>query len=286
MKMRLHTENIKDLESNAKAKVEGQSTELPRISWPSRSPEDELVMRSSGGLLALNASILRAERPSRSDAKDRTEATVSDFFPALPMPIGKRAFDIVFAICALLLSLPVLLACAVAVKLDSDGPILFRQRRLGQGGTTFFILKFRTMVSDAETVLVSYLASHPEARKEWDADHKLRQDPRVTRLGRMMRRLSLDELPQFWNVLCGKMSMVGPRPIVPAEVSKYCKSFRDYCSVHPGITGLWQVSGRNDIDYSRRVALDSEYAKTFSLTLDGMIIIRTLRVVLSAAGSY
>jgi lipopolysaccharide/colanic/teichoic acid biosynthesis glycosyltransferase len=283
MKRRLETEHTGELKSSAE--VGGHSTQ-PRIAWPSTSPEDELAMRSSGGLLALNASILRAESPSRSDVQESPEPTVSDYFAASPMPIGKRAFDIVFAICALLLSLPILLACAIAVKLDSDGPVLFRQRRLGRGGKTFFILKFRTMVSDAETVLVSYLAAHPEARKEWDADHKLRQDPRVTRLGSMMRRLSLDELPQFWNVLCGDMSMVGPRPIVPAEISKYSKSFRDYCAVHPGITGLWQVSGRNDIDYSTRVALDSQYAKTFSLALDGMIMIRTFRVVLSAAGSY
>jgi lipopolysaccharide/colanic/teichoic acid biosynthesis glycosyltransferase len=285
MRKVLEREKI-EKESLSSPEQERHTAQVPRISWPAHSAEDELAMRSSGGLLALNAAILGAERRSRTEAKDRTDDKPSEDFAAPPMPLGKRVFDIAFAIVALLIFLPVLLACAVAVKWESDGPIFFRQRRLGHGGKPFYILKFRTMVPDAETVLTSYLAAHPEAQKEWDADHKLKQDPRITRLGKTMRRLSLDELPQFWNVLRGDMSIVGPRPIVPAEVAKYKDAFRDYCAVKPGITGLWQVSGRNDIGYAERVALDREYAKSLSPATDGWIVLKTVRAVLLAAGSY
>jgi lipopolysaccharide/colanic/teichoic acid biosynthesis glycosyltransferase len=264
----------KELETLSSDRLEeAPALAVPRISWPSNSAEDELVMRHSGGLLALNAAILGAERRSRVAPNERTTPDPVEPIPARPVPLGKRVFDILFAAGALVCVSPILLVCALLVKLESEGPVLFRQRRIGHGKEPFFILKFRTMVPDAESALASYLASNPEAQKEWDADHKLRNDPRITRCGRIMRRLSLDELPQFWNVLCGDMSIVGPRPIVPAEISKYKDGFVDYCSVKPGITGLWQVSGRNDVTYDERVALDREYAKSMSMKADGLIVL-------------
>jgi exopolysaccharide production protein ExoY len=200
--------------------------------------------------------------------------------------LGKRVFDVVFAICALLTFLPVLLACAIAMRVESSGPLLFRQRRLGTNGVPFHIVKFRTMVPNAESVLASYLALDPKAKAEWEADRKLKNDPRMTRAGAIMRKFSLDEVPQFWNVLRGEMSIVGPRPIVQAEVQYYGDDFSSYAAVRPGITGLWQVSGRNDVSYPNRVALDCRYVASWSFGMDLGIILRTVSAVLRSAGAY
>jgi exopolysaccharide production protein ExoY len=199
---------------------------------------------------------------------------------------AKRLFDILFATCALLTFLPILLACAIALKAESAGPLFFRQRRLGTNGLPFQILKFRTMVPNAEAVLSAYLALDPKAKVEWEANRKLKRDPRVTRAGAIMRKLSLDELPQFWNVLKGEMSIVGPRPIVQAEVQYYGDDFDSYAAVRPGITGLWQVSGRNDVSYPNRVALDCKYVRFWSLRMDFGIILKTVSAVLRSAGAY
>jgi exopolysaccharide production protein ExoY len=199
---------------------------------------------------------------------------------------GKRIFDIVFALCALLILLPVLLLCAAAIWAESRGPILFRQRRLGQGGKSFSIVKVRTMIPDAEAVLQELLARDPQARAEWEKDRKIRNDPRVTRLGRFMRRTSLDELPQFWNVLVGDMSVVGPRPIVKSEIPLYQRAYSSYCAVRPGITGLWQVSGRNDTGYSERVELDCRYVASSSPLLDLSIVLKTVKTVIAGSGAY
>jgi len=208
--------------------------------------------------------------------------------PALSPPAlrrSKRAFDLVVASLLIILFGPLLLLIALAVRLDG-GPALFGHRRCGAAGTSFRCWKFRSMVVDAETVLARTLASDPEARAEWDRDFKLRNDPRVTRLGNFLRKSSLDELPQLFNVLKGEMSLVGPRPIVAAEVERYGAAMEEYRACKPGITGLWQVSGRNDVDYAERVELDRRYAWTWSLKGDVMILIRTLGVVARRSGAY
>jgi lipopolysaccharide/colanic/teichoic acid biosynthesis glycosyltransferase len=179
-----------------------------------------------------------------------------------------------------------MIAVTIAIKVQDGGPVLFGHHRIGFQGRTFRCWKFRSMVVDAEERLASLLARDSEARSEWEADHKLRQDPRVTWLGRFIRASSIDELPQLFNVLAGEMSLVGPRPIVTAEVGRYGRWFQWYCSVRPGITGLWQVSGRNDINYRKRVAMDVYYAKRRSSALYLRLIIATIPAVLSRHGSY
>jgi len=196
------------------------------------------------------------------------------------------AMNIVVAIVALIFLLPIMLAVACAIYLQDGGPILFAHRRIGHRGRHFYCLKFRSMAVDAEQRLAALLASDPGARAEWERDHKLRNDPRVTRLGAFLRKTSLDELPQIFNVLRGEMSLVGPRPIVDAEVGKYGRRFNNYCAVKPGITGLWQVSGRNDVSYRARVAMDCIYARERNVLMDGFIIAATVPAVLMRKGSY
>ena len=198
---------------------------------------------------------------------------------------SKRAFDIVASSVLLVLFGPMLLLIGLAVRLDG-GPSLFGHRRIGAAGTSFRCWKFRSMVLDAEAVLAHTLATDPEARAEWDRDFKLRDDPRVTRLGNFLRKSSLDELPQLFNVLKGEMSLVGPRPIVAAEVERYGTAMEEYRACKPGITGLWQVSGRNDVDYAERVELDRRYAWSWSLKGDLVILVRTLGVVAVRHGAY
>jgi len=187
---------------------------------------------------------------------------------------------------ALIFLAPVMIGVGLAIFTQDGGPVLFAHRRIGRNGRYFHCLKFRSMAIDAERRLADLLANDPAAREEWARDHKLRNDPRVTRLGAFLRKTSLDELPQLFNVLRGEMSLVGPRPIVDAEIAKYGRRFSRYCAVKPGITGLWQVSGRNDVDYRRRVALDCVYARRRSVVMDGMIIAATVPAVLLRRGSY
>jgi lipopolysaccharide/colanic/teichoic acid biosynthesis glycosyltransferase len=190
-------------------------------------------------------------------------------------------------VCLLLLLfvLPVMLATAILVRLQDGGPIIFKHRRVGKNGETFECLKFRTMAVDAQERLAELLARDAGAREEWARDQKLRKDPRITRLGGFIRKTSLDELPQLINVLRGEMNLVGPRPIVEAEIARYGRRFRSYRAVKPGITGLWQVSGRNDVAYSTRVALDALYARRRSMGLDLWILVRTVPAVLLRQGS-
>jgi undecaprenyl-phosphate galactose phosphotransferase len=165
-------------------------------------------------------------------------------------------------------------------------PVLFGHDRVGRGGRAFRCYKFRTMVPDADRVLAELLARDPEARATWARDYKLREDPRVTRIGAWLRRTSLDELPQLWNVLRGDMSLVGPRPVMAEELGRYGDAARYYLDVRPGLTGLWQISGRNDIDYPERVALDAWYIKNWSIWYDIVILAKTVRVVRDAKGAY
>jgi Undecaprenyl-phosphate galactose phosphotransferase WbaP len=175
---------------------------------------------------------------------------------------------------------------SVLIILDSKGPVFYRQARIGRYGRKFYVYKFRTMVQNADKILQSYLDSSPELKREWLADHKLKNDPRVTRVGAILRKLSLDELPQLWNIMLGEMSLVGPRPIVDEEVEKYGGCFDLYIQVRPGLTGLWQVSGRNDTTYEQRVELDEFYILNRSLRLDLEILFKTVIVVVARKGAY
>ncbi|MCU0227279.1 MAG: exopolysaccharide biosynthesis polyprenyl glycosylphosphotransferase [Bryobacterales bacterium] len=204
-----------------------------------------------------------------------------------PAPLLKRAFDIAAACFFIPLVLPLSLLIALAIRLESPGPVLFRHTRIGKGNRRFTLWKFRSMLRDSEQRLQQYLRAHPELASEWHASHKLKNDPRITRVGRFLRRTSLDELPQFWNVLVGDMSLIGPRPIVDAEVPKYGPAgFRVYTRVRPGLTGLWQVSGRSDTSYARRVELDTRYIRQWSIGMDLRIIWKTIGVILRANGAY
>jgi lipopolysaccharide/colanic/teichoic acid biosynthesis glycosyltransferase len=196
-----------------------------------------------------------------------------------------RAIEIVLCLSILAFFAPLMTVVALAIKLGDGGPVLFAHPRVGRGGSLFPCLKFRSMAVDAEAQLLALLQRDPAARAEWERDHKLTHDPRITRLGDFLRRSSLDELPQLINVLRGEMSLVGPRPIVPAEIARYRRYFACYCRVRPGITGLWQVSGRSDLPYRRRVALDVVYARSRSAGLDFKILLATAPAVLARRGA-
>ena len=200
--------------------------------------------------------------------------------------ILKRTLDWVLALTGTLLVAPTAILIALLIKLTSRGPMFYGQRRIGENGRTFRAWKFRTMVVGADDLLENYLRSNPHLRREWEADHKLRNDPRVTRIGRFLRKTSIDELPQIWNVIRGEMSLVGPRPIVFAEIEKYDEGFELYRRVRPGITGLWQVSGRNDTTYPQRVAMDVYYVRNWSVWLDIYLLAKTVGVVLRKQGAY
>ena len=213
-----------------------------------------------------------------SSAYDR-EVEVGGFYAKF----GKRSFDIVFALMLLPILTPVICMLWAVVRLDG-GPGFFGHTRIGRNGQPFKCWKVRSMVVDAETRLQSHLDANPDAAAEWERDHKLTDDPRVNRLGRILRKTSLDELPQILNVLKGEMSFVGPRPIVTKELKKYGSSVSSYLAQKPGVTGLWQVSGRNDISYEERVALDTSYLSRRSFGLDLKIILKTCTAVLGTTG--
>lgn len=203
----------------------------------------------------------------------------------------KRLFDMVFTVPMVVLTFPFMLIIGIFIKLSSPGPILYRQKRLGHGGQLFDLLKFRTMVSNAEGNLEALLQKHPEYREEWDKYHKLKNDPRVTRIGQWLRTYSLDELPQMWNILRGDMSLVGSRPVLPAEVDDVDEHAKElytsmYISTKPGLTGLWQVTVRNEAEFESRIHIDLYYMRNWSLFLDFYIILRTIGVVLSGRGGY
>ena len=197
-----------------------------------------------------------------------------------------RVLDISLILFAAPYILVAFLILMILIKLDSPGPVFYHQTRIGRKGRKFHVYKFRTMVQNADQILQTYLNSSPELKAEWLATHKLKEDPRVTRIGAILRKLSLDELPQLWNILIGDMSIIGPRPIVDAEVEKYGSCYDLYVQVRPGLTGLWQVSGRNNTTYERRVELDEYYILNQSLKLDLQILWKTVFVVLKKDGAY
>jgi len=198
----------------------------------------------------------------------------------------KRCADIVLVLLSAPITLLALGLVSAMVMLSSPGPIFYSHRRIRKNGAFFSMWKFRTMCVNSAEVLEEYLSRHPEARAEWNKAHKLRKDPRITPIGSFLRRYSLDELPQLWNVLTGQMSLVGPRPIVAAEVEKYGDYFNCYCRVKPGLTGLWQVSGRSELSYDARVALDCEYVQRWSLSKDVVILLKTFSSVMNQDGAF
>jgi lipopolysaccharide/colanic/teichoic acid biosynthesis glycosyltransferase len=197
---------------------------------------------------------------------------------------AKRAIDIVGALAFFVLLGPLYLLVALGVRLSMGSPVHFGQVRLGAGGQRFRFYKFRSMVRNSETVLDEFLSRNDMARTEWDTFQKLDKDPRITPVGNFIRKLSLDELPQFWNVLKGDMSLVGPRPCMERQRSLYGRDWDHYCAMRPGITGLWQVSGRNRLPYAARVQLDAYYVTHWSLWLDIKILLKTFVVVSTGDG--
>ncbi len=200
--------------------------------------------------------------------------------------IAKRVIDLV--LCALLspVVLPVLAVVYLLIAIEAGFPVFYSQERLGHCATSFRIWKFRTMVRNASEVLEQTLARDPQLREEWDQNQKLRKDPRITAIGTFLRKTSLDELPQFWNVVRGDMSLVGPRPIVESEIARYREAYGVYTKTSPGVTGLWQVSGRNHTTYAERVAYDTFYVRNWSVWMDLYLLARTAKVIFTGAGAY
>ena len=213
-------------------------------------------------------------------------ATPEELASLSPFPSWKRAMDLVIASLALLCLLPLMFVVAVLIHLDG-GPVFFGHLRVGMDGRLFRVLKFRTMCPQADQKLADYLECNEAAREEWRLTQKLRNDPRVTWIGAFLRKSSIDELPQLLNVLSGDMSIVGPRPIVQSEVLRYGRYIRQYKRCRPGITGLWQVSGRNDVSYRRRVAFDTIYSRRVGdPRLELAVMLKTIPAVLRSKGSY
>lgn len=218
----------------------------------------------------------------------RTDLTSNSKNTAHP-PLGgsfKRIFDVLGAASGLLVLSPLFILLALLVKFSDKGRIFYGHRRIGRNGEVFHCLKFRTMMENGDEVLAAYFAKNPSARDEWNATRKLQDDPRVTRVGAVLRKLSLDELPQIFNILRGDMSIVGPRPVVKDELDLYGNSAGFYLKSRPGLTGLWQISGRNDVSYGTRVAFDRHYVENWSFAEDLKIIAKTVPAVLSSRGSY
>ena len=205
---------------------------------------------------------------------NKTRYFKKDFYKII-----KTIFDLFFALIFLVVSSPIFISIALLVKLSSRGPIFFLQKRVGKNKKTFNCIKFRTMHPEAEDILENLIINNEALRKEFEETHKLKNDPRITNIGKFLRKTSLDEIPQFLNVIKMEMSIVGPRPIVKKEILKYGKSYKKVISIKPGITGLWQVSGRNNLSYKRRVTLDCLYVDNMSPIIDLRIIIRTFGVI-------
>lgn len=198
----------------------------------------------------------------------------------------KRVLDVAISFFGLLFLAPLLGCIAILIKIDSSGKVFYLSPRVGKGGKVFNMLKFRTMYRNADQILQNELLLHPEMQKEWSEYQKLKNDPRITRIGAFLREYSLDELPQLCNVLLGDMSIVGPRPVLLFQSEKYGEAIKEYIQISPGITGLWQVSGRNNTDYAHHIELDLEYIQHWSFWLDIYILMKTVKVVLSRDGAY
>lgn len=199
----------------------------------------------------------------------------------------KRTFDIIFSVLVLFFAFPLFISLAILVRLSSKGPAIYAHERVGRAGKPFKCFKFRSMYPDADVRLKELLAKDPLLKAEWDQNHKLKNDPRITPIGRFIRKTSLDELPQFLNVLKGDLSVVGPRPVVQAEVVKHLKEKAPkILSIRPGLTGIWQVSGRSNTSYHERILLDEKYVDTHNFWLDLKLIAKTLPAMLASRGAY
>ena len=242
----------------------------------------ETGLEADGAVESSRASLDVSESYART-AVARYPAT--ELAPSGGAAVAKRLLDVIGAIVLGVVFSPLIVVIVFLMR-KASGSVIYRHRRVGRGGRMFACLKFRTMVPDADQVLCDLLESNPELQAEWVRDHKLRNDPRVTRLGRFLRRTSLDELPQLLNVLRGEMSLVGPRPVVREELLRYGRNVGTYLAARPGITGLWQVTGRNNTDYRRRVVLDTYYVRNQNLLLDLYILCKTTGVVLGGKGAY
>jgi len=224
--------------------------------------------------------------------KSATRSASSPFFSSSisgAPPVGgisKRSFDILAALAALILLSPIFVLIMALVKFSDGGKVFYGHRRIGYNGSSFRCLKFRTMAENGDTLLQAYLKDNPAAYEEWRTTRKLQHDPRVTVVGTVLRKLSLDELPQLINIVRGEMSLVGPRPVVEDELELYEGSAVYYLQTRPGLTGLWQVSGRNDVSYETRVAFDTHYVRNWSLASDLVIVARTIPAVCLSRGSY
>lgn len=208
------------------------------------------------------------------------------FIPVRHIPL-KRIFDICFSIIVMILLSPLFLSIALVIRFSSRGNVFYAQERVGRGGKSFFCYKFRTMYLDADTRLERLLSDSSTMKKEWKQKRKLANDPRITPIGKFLRKTSLDELPQFWNVLKGDLSVVGPRPVVQEEIKLYYgRKAATIFSIRPGITGLWQVSGRSDTSYRRRIQLDEKYVKERSMPLDIRLIFKTVPAIFLRKGAY
>lgn len=223
------------------------------------------------------------ETVSSIAANDIGDANV--YLHASRTSVTKRSIDIIVSSLAILFISPLMALIAIAIRLQDGEKSLFVQERIGYAGKTFRCFKFRTMISDADERLSKVLENDPAARAEWEAMRKLTDDPRITWLGHLLRKTSLDELPQLFNVLRGDMALVGPRPIVDAEIALYADDYISYSSVKPGISGLWQISGRSDIDFKRRVQFDKQYNEEWSVLFDLEIMIRTIPALLAQSGA-
>lgn len=246
-----------------------------------RSDEEFAKQSFRGAAVILTPDFGLGRRAWAGVARPRQPIEISDA-PELP----KILFDRLAALAGLIVLMPVMLVVAALIYLRDPGPVLYGHRRIGRHGRVFRCLKFRTMVRESDAVLARHLAENPAAAAEWAATRKLRVDPRVTKIGARLRKASIDELPQLFNVLRGEMSLVGPRPIVTDEARHYGEALAAYLAVRPGVTGLWQISGRSDTSYAERVALDRAYVRGRSMALDLWILLRTVVVVVKGRGSY
>ncbi|WP_088242201.1 sugar transferase [Calothrix rhizosoleniae] len=247
-----------------------------------------MTAQSSSSLLSgkRSTSSSRNYAPSRTlfkrgQPKKRPRVKFSGWsLQSLHGEFAKRLFDIVFSLLVLILFSPIYLILALLIACSSKGPIFYIQERVGKNYKPFNCIKFRTMVSNADEVLVQIMETSPHLKQEFEHSFKLKNDPRITKVGRFLRITSLDEFPQFWNVLKGDMTVVGPRPLVAEELPKYGCHINQILTTRPGITGLWQVSGRNDIPYPRRVQIDLHYVKFRTFWLDLWIVLKTIGVVI------
>jgi lipopolysaccharide/colanic/teichoic acid biosynthesis glycosyltransferase len=255
-----------------------------KIVWPAQERPD-----SGNGLTIMQSeSIAHDETPASHghSGHRRARKSAPGAWHDQASGILKRVMDLAIAIPALIFLIPIFLVIALVVLFEGGRPIIFRQQRRGQDGRYFTCYKFRTMVKDAGDRLREMLENDPERRREWEENQKLKDDPRLTSAGGFLRRFSLDELPQLINIIRGDMSIVGPRPIVHDEVRRYGEDIVHYDAVRPGVVGLWQINGRNDTTYKRRVELDVEYAQERSIGYDVMILLKSIPVILGRHGAY